>query len=230
MFEFAIRTFDLFGLLETSNGMVDAALDLVYEFQSREGGFATLPAWWQIEAVKRNVEVPQDANAIRIMTIHKSKGLEFEHVIIPFDIGFKSDSSDHWIDFPLHPELDKMPVSFKKEHKNLFNEEHALELETKNKFDWINMVYVAFTRPVSGLHIFLNGGKKPGLLSTSLSEHLGLEEQTVWKCGSPILPEQQPELPKKTLPQMPYSTMTSAEIKMAKTAPEDWHKGVGRRP
>ena len=225
MFEFAIRTFDLFGLLETSNGMVDAALDLVYEFQSREGGFATLPAWWQIEAVNRNVEVPQDANAIRIMTIHKSKGLEFEHVIIPFDIGFKSDSSDHWIDFPLHPEIDKMPVSFKKEHRNLFNEEHALELETKNKFDWINMVYVAFTRPVSGLHIFLNGGKKPGLLSTSLSEHLGLKEQTVWNCGSPILPERQPEFPKKTLSQMPYSTMTSAEVKMAKTAPEDWHKG-----
>ena len=225
MFEFAIRTFDLFGLLKNSNGMVDAALDLVYEFQSREGGFATLPAWWQSEAVKRNVEVPQDANAVRVMTIHKSKGLEFKHVIIPFDIGFKPDSSDHWIDFPLHPEIDKMPVSFKKEHKSLFQEELVLELESKNKFDWINMVYVAFTRPISGLHIFLNGGNKPGLLSTTLTEHLGLKEQANWNCGSPVLPKQEPESPKRTLPQMPYSTMTTTEVKMAKTAPENWHNG-----
>ena len=225
MFEFAIRTFDLFGLLKNSNGMVDAALDLVYEFQSRQGGFATLPAWWQSEAVKRNVEVPQDANAVRVMTIHKSKGLEFKHVIIPFDIGFKPDSSDHWIDFPLHPEIDKMPVSFKKEHKSLFQEELVLELESKNKFDWINMVYVAFTRPISGLHIFLNGGNKPGLLSTTLTEHLGLKEQANWNCGSPVLPKQEPESPKRTLPQMPYSTMTTTEVKMAKTAPENWHNG-----
>ena len=121
------------------------------------------------------------------MTIHKSKGLEFEHVIIPFDIGFKSDSSDHWIDFPLHPEIDKMPVSFKKEHKNLFQEEHALELETKNKFDWINMVVRSIHATCIWFTHFLKW-RKPGLLSTSLSEHLGLEEQTVWNCGSPILP------------------------------------------
>ena len=80
--------------------MVDASLDLVYEFQSREGTFATLPAWWEEQAKKKNVEAPESTPSIKVMTIHKSKGLEFEHVIVPFDINFKPDSSEQWLDFP----------------------------------------------------------------------------------------------------------------------------------
>ena len=158
LFDFAVRAFDIFGYLDTPNASVDAALDAVYEYQNREGTFANLPIWWKEEAVNKPIQTHANASAIRVMTIHKCKGLEFEHVIVPFDINYKSDSSEHWLEFPYHDELERMPVSFSKGNKGLFEKDHALELETKSRFDWMNMVYVALTRPVCG---FILCSKKP---------------------------------------------------------------------
>ena len=159
--------------MDTPNASVDAALDAVYEYQNREGTFANLPIWWMEEAVNKPIQTHANASAIRVMTVHKCKGLEFEHVIVSFDINYKTDSSEHWLEFPYHDELERMPVSFTKENLDLFEKDHALELETKSRFDWMNMIYVAFTRPVRGLHIMLKEAKKHKNLSKAIFDYLG---------------------------------------------------------
>ncbi|MGD2003887.1 MAG: UvrD-helicase domain-containing protein [Flavobacteriales bacterium] len=226
LFDFAVRTFDIFGYLDGANAMVDASLDLIYEFQSREGTFATLPAWWEEQAKKKNVEAPESTPSIKVMTIHKSKGLEFEHVIVPFDINFKPDSSEQWLDFPLHDELEKMPITYKDDHKELFETEQILELDTKDRFDWINMVYVTLTRPVSGLHLLLKGGEKPGHLAKAVLDNLALSyEAQSWSYGTIVAPSTNEESIPKAIVAAAHTTMSALEVKMALTAPEKWYEG-----
>lgn len=160
------------------------------------------------------------------MTIHKSKGLEFEHVIVPFDINFKPDSSEQWLDFPLHDELEKMPITYKDDHKELFESEQILELDTKNRFDWINMVYVALTRPVSGLHLLLKGGKTPGHLAKTVLDHLALSyEAQSWSCGTVIAPNTENENVPKAIVDAAHTTMGALEVKIALIAPDKWYEG-----
>ena len=40
--------------------------------------------WWEENGKKKSVVLPGNQDAIRILTIHKSKGLEFKIVILPF--------------------------------------------------------------------------------------------------------------------------------------------------
>ena len=226
LFDFAVRTFDIFGYLDEDNAMVDAALDLIYEFQSREGTFATLPGWWDEQAPKKNVEAPESTPSVKVMTIHKSKGLEFEHVIIPFGINYKADSSEQWLDFPLHEELEKMPITYNKANRELFSEDLTTSLDTKSRFDWMNMVYVALTRPVSGLHLLLKGGKKPGDLAKAVLDHLELGyEPLVWSTGTVVEHEKKEVSRKEATANTPHTTMGTLDLKMALTAPEKWPEG-----
>ena len=223
LFSFAVRVFDAFDMLSVPNAMVDAALDLIYTFQCTDGTFATLPGWWADESAKRNVPVPQDRPAVRIMTIHKSKGLEFEHVILPFEVNLKSDDNDHWIPFPLHDELPRMPVSKSKNTQELFDPELADHIDNQSYFDWMNMVYVAMTRPVSGLHVFLNGDKL-GEFGKQLVEYIGLNTDD-WRTGktAPIQERLNDHTPVPI--QGPLALFSPAHLRMANTAPEKWQEG-----
>tara|TARA_B100000767_G_scaffold261506_1_gene273190 strand:- start:326 stop:1189 length:864 start_codon:yes stop_codon:yes gene_type:complete len=156
------------------------------------------------------------------MTIHKSKGLEFEHVILPFEVNLKPDDSDHWIPFPLHDELPSMPVSKSKKTQELFDPELADHIDNQSYFDWMNMVYVAMTRPVSGLHIFLNGDKL-GAFGTQIVDYIGVDTDE-WQTGKKVpiqerINEQAP-VPK----QGPLAMFSPAHLRMANTAPEKWQE------
>ena len=190
LFDFAIRAFDIFGYLDTPNAIVDAALDAVYEYQNREGTFANLPIWWMEEAFKKPIQTHANASAIQRNDSSQIKGLEFEHVIVPFDINYKTDNSEHWLEFPYHDEIQRMPVSFTKENLDLFEKDHILELETKSRFDWMNMIYVAFTRPVHGLHIILKEDEKHKNLSKAIFNYLGAKGSAGKHIiGEAVLPE-----------------------------------------
>ncbi len=103
---------------------------------------------------------PDIQSSVRVMTIHKSKGLEFNYVIIPFaekvDL-FKSSS--YWcrpkIDgTPLYPDCEgiyNVNLSSSAE-KTCFSEDYLRERE-KQTIDNINVFYVAMTRPVYGLKV-----------------------------------------------------------------------------
>src|SRR5947207_1158524 len=71
------------------NAVADACLlrflDVVLEqSQKRQAGVMQFLEWWDLYSEKISVIVPEAENAIRIMTIHKSKGLQFPAVIVPY--------------------------------------------------------------------------------------------------------------------------------------------------
>lgn len=109
--------------------------------------------WWEKRALNASLIISENLNAVKIMTIHKSKGLEFPVVIIPFcNWGFKDTTS--WVNL----KNEKIPVSsaYIKMDKQAENAGFETEVETERQevlLDNLNKMYVAFTRAVEHLHI-----------------------------------------------------------------------------
>lgn len=111
------------------------------------------------------ISSPADQDAVRIMTIHKSKGLEFPHVIFPFAEKVEV-SGDAWHWCRLQPETGNnaatelsaaiggvFPISFSSEVKDtLFEDEYNSE-KTSQLVDNLNVLYVALTRAEKSLHV-----------------------------------------------------------------------------
>jgi superfamily I DNA/RNA helicase len=68
-----------------TSSYVQYFLDIVLERDIRnQAGVADFLDFWDKSAEKFSIPSPEGTNAVRIMTIHKSKGLEFPVVIMPF--------------------------------------------------------------------------------------------------------------------------------------------------
>ncbi len=106
------------------------------------------------------ISSPEDSDAVRIMTVHKSKGLEFPYVIFPYaeEVGLFRDT-DSWN----RPTLDGTPLEgvadgvyqvrvSGKTDATLFEGAYAQE-RLLQYIDNINTFYVALTRAVNGLHV-----------------------------------------------------------------------------
>ena len=95
-----------------------------------------------------------DSHAIQVMTMHKSKGLEFDHVILP-GLGRKSKKGEkkilHWLpykdDFLIAPVHEKGGKSFP-----IYNFLSRIDMEKEN-FESIRLLYVAATRAKKQLHL-----------------------------------------------------------------------------
>lgn len=147
-------------LFESETQYVQALMDFVQDYVSVNGnaidGF--LKAWQEADP---KISSPSDPESVRVMTIHKSKGLEFQHVIFPFaeEIGlFRSEK--HWTRPSVEgTELEGITdgvynVSLRKpsNEDSLFREGSQKEMQFQ-LVDNINTFYVALTRPVKGLTV-----------------------------------------------------------------------------
>lgn len=119
-----------------------------------------------LESLLENVEkinldiVSSDFNGIRIMTIHKSKGLEFENVFILDSTKSKHNSAKILLSFKDNGvEIDEIFKNEKSDIKNLResideNYRNALSKEKElEKNDLKNQLYVALTRAKNTMHI-----------------------------------------------------------------------------
>ena len=153
---------------DKENAFLQAFQDVVTDFSSRScGTLLSFLRWWDRSSSKLSIASPEGIDAVNVMTIHKSKGLEFGCVILPFaswKIGKLSDTiwfshqelvesgvfgnCDSGLIPPLLPvprfnELGLSPLC------KPFNEQLKLA-----QLDSLNKTYVAFTRAVDELHIF----------------------------------------------------------------------------
>lgn len=227
LFGFGTQVFEAFGLLERPNVMVDACLDLLYTYQVRDGSFATLPQWWEEQAPKRNVPVPEDESAVKVMTVHKSKGLEFEHVMVPFGLDAKERTETFWTDVQVHEELARMPLPLKKESREIFPPDQLQQIDNERYFDWMNIIYVAYTRPVAGLHLFFNAAKTTDSLVNTLRQTFDIPEDALqWRTGRPVPHKEEADLSTGAPDIPPIGTFSPAHLRMARTAPEKWFDGA----
>ncbi len=123
-----------------------------------------LKAW--DETIHDNSIPAESIDSIRIMTVHKSKGLEFHTVIIPMcDWTLTGDSRTLlWCEPTEEPfkTLSLLPIDCKKEMtKSIFNKEYHDEYMYQ-VVDNLNILYVATTRAKSNLFIFTDGANGRG--------------------------------------------------------------------
>ena len=100
-------------------------------------------------------------NGIRLITIHKSKGLEFDHVIMPFCDWTLEKSNTIWCTPQEEPfnELPLVPVDFSaKQMKGSIYEPDYHHEHLQNMVDNLNLLYVAFTRASHSLFVFAKRG------------------------------------------------------------------------
>ena len=148
--------YQLMGYNELENPYLHHLADIIYGFGLMKGpdlkGFITD---YESKKSKIAVQIPESDDAIKVMTIHKSKGLEFPVVMIPsidFDLKVKGD---------FLVEIDEYVVSKNPSSKEIINPLKELYTKEQNQTltDKINLCYVAMTRPVERLYIMNHFGK-----------------------------------------------------------------------
>ena len=149
--------------LTTETGYVMAFFDRLLKWCSESAGdIAGFIEYWDNEL--HRTAIPAGASeGIQAMTIHKSKGLEFHTVILPYcDWELNSHRGILWIhsDDPLTQEIATIPVAYSKKMKeSIFAEEYDNE-QFKQMVDNYNLLYVACTRPKCNLFILKGAQEK----------------------------------------------------------------------
>ena len=148
------------GELPYFTAFMDIVLDYVAQNGSDVAGFV---GWWDESGFKETISAPKSADAVRIMTIHKAKGLGMPVAIVPFLTGRLAHSSintDYIWCTDSSEELDAglVPVEYSSVlEASLFREEAVAEKQYY-MVDAVNTTYVAFTRPENELIVY---AKKP---------------------------------------------------------------------
>lgn len=110
---------------------------------------------WDSTICSKTIQA-DDVEGIRILTIHKSKGLEFDNVIIPYCDWKLSTPDTIWCE-PKGEPWDRLPLvpitnSLKKMRGTIF-EDDCREEAFQNCVDNMNILYVAFTRASRNLFV-----------------------------------------------------------------------------
>jgi ATP-dependent exoDNAse (exonuclease V) beta subunit len=151
-----------FQLSKKSNAYIQFFLDFVLEFTQRPtSSVRQFMDHYNLKKESLSIVTPKGINAVQIMTVHKSKGLEFPVVIFPFaelDI-YRELEPKEWM--PLEASFAPFShflLNYNKDFENygtvgasIYND-HQSKLELDN----INLLYVALTRAVEQLYVVGN--------------------------------------------------------------------------
>lgn len=155
IFDCCVELISILEMEKRNSQYVRFFLDEIHDYLvNKAGTINDFLVWWAKRKDNASVIIPEGAEAVQIMTIHKSKGLEFPVVILPFlnwtiskEEYIWANIDDSGIDLP----VGLFPTNKKIEEAglgNVLNEE-----ENDKKLDNLNLLYVAFTRAVERLHI-----------------------------------------------------------------------------
>ena len=160
-------------------------MEEVFKYQSNlnEGINDFLMLWEQKQDALAVKSV--SGNAVNIMTIHKSKGLQFNVVIYPeaiIDLDEKlnkSKAGEEWLQpetlgFESLPNLEQVMFKLDSNAEAMGGvaAQHVQREQQFNRLDNLNLLYVTFTRPVQRLYVIAKQGKadKPHLLRDFLTD------------------------------------------------------------
>jgi len=160
---------------------LDAFLQLLTEFSMSRGlGLYAFVDWWNSEGVKRSLQIPENRDAVRVLTIHQAKGLGFPVVFFPLcDLDLEPAKNPiMWCNTGGTPfdEIPYLPVKYMKESmaNSLFFKEYYIE-KLNSYQDNLNMLYVAFTRAKDALFVYCPLEKAEGSMQSYLHKAAGDE-------------------------------------------------------
>ncbi len=128
---------------------------------SRIADISLFVEWWETQGAGKSLSVEHSERAVEITTVHKAKGLEKKVVIIPYcnwtlDPKSSGGGTTVWAHGSQEVErLGRFPVSYKQAmRESRFSQEYYREV-VYSHIDNVNILYVALTRAVESLHIFI---------------------------------------------------------------------------
>ena len=160
LIDLAERLYALFRLdrLADQNAYVCAFFDQLSNYLKRHvAGMTDFLAEWDENICSKSIH-SAEVDGIRMLTVHKSKGLEFDNVILPYcDWALENKDDTLWVEPSLEPynDLPVVPVKLNvgKLKKSIYAADYDAE-HIKNIVDNVNILYVAFTRASRNLFVF----------------------------------------------------------------------------
>lgn len=155
------KLIEIYGLHEADNIHIPYILafkDMVSTFSiSGERGITQFLQYWDEDGSRTSLPTSGKVEAIEVTTIHKSKGLAYDVVMLPF-CSWDLDglvNGDFWIDTVDSPfqALGKIPIKYNSTVGNSIFYRQYFEEMLFNYMDALNTFYVATTRAVQHLHI-----------------------------------------------------------------------------
>ncbi|WP_185858663.1 UvrD-helicase domain-containing protein [Blattabacterium cuenoti] len=159
--ENVIEAFEL--LNEKNTASIYSFLDFVYRSMSRVGNsIVDFLDYWESKKEKESIIISDHTNAIHLMTIHKSKGLQFSVVLLPFTDWNVISTSKEGVWMNVNPNLYHGLNSIYFEIEPYFKYiKHDISIQNIYEnylsniiFDNINLLYVATTRSIEQLILF----------------------------------------------------------------------------
>ena len=152
-----------FNLVKTSNAYIQFYLDIVLDFSQKKGSdISGFLQYFEKKKESLSIVSPKGQNAVQIMTIHKSKGLEFPVVIFPFaDLDmYRELEPKEWfaLDKEKYHGFSHTLLNYNKDFEH-FGDEGLRIFNThksEQELDNINLLYVVLTRAVEQLYVISN--------------------------------------------------------------------------
>ena len=199
LYELLEHLFSLFRLdiLHTQDAYLFSFFDAVMEYlQEHSSDPDSFLAWWDEKLCAKTIP-SGELDGIRIYSIHKSKGLEFHTVLIPFcDWSLENEVRTQMLwctprESP-YDMLDIVPVNYGAAMAQSVYDRDYRQERLQLWVDNLNLLYVAFTRAGKNLFVWARAGQRNSistLLYNSLTRaalHLevAFDEQTPFEYGS----------------------------------------------
>ncbi|WP_321402884.1 UvrD-helicase domain-containing protein [Maridesulfovibrio sp.] len=173
-YDLASEMVSRFGLIETypqDELYIRRFLEVVHLAEEKRGtSLAAFLDFWELSSAEEKVPLPESVNAVRIMTIHKSKGLEFPVIVVPFHNWSVSGPDTSLADIEIDGQTMLTPMSsalgdiYYENRTRMFSEQ-------------LNLLYVAWTRAGQELYGFLPSEKTRGVSPALAAIELILEDK-----------------------------------------------------
>ena len=178
LYELLEKLFNLFklSLIEEQDAYLFAFFDKVSEYlKDHSSELTAFIAHWDEKLCSKTIP-SGEIEGIRIMSIHKSKGLEYPTVLLPFcDWKMENEHISHiWCEPTISPfnALDLVPVNYGPTMDESIYHDDYLKERLQLWVDNLNLLYVAFTRPKANLIIW-GKEKGDGTVSELIHENIG---------------------------------------------------------
>ena len=204
LYELLEKLFVIFrmDMIEEQDAYLCAFYDSVTEYmQSNSSELTSFLTYWN-ETLYAKTIPSGEISGIRILSIHKSKGLEYHTVLLPFcDWKMENETFNHMLwcrineaDADKEPfcELDLTPVNYSSAMAESYFSDSYREERLQLWVDNLNLLYVAFTRACKNLIVWCKDEQKD-TVSRLLRESIDCMKEIKMTCNMPELDEEYEE-------------------------------------
>lgn len=204
LYELLEKLFVIFrmDMIEEQDAYLCAFYDAVTEYmQNNSSELTSFLTYWNDTLYAKTIP-SGEISGIRILSIHKSKGLEYHTVLLPFcDWKMENETYNHMLwcrineaDADKEPfcELDLTPVNYSSAMAESYFSDSYREERLQLWVDNLNLLYVAFTRACKNLIVWCKDEQKD-TVSKLLRESIDCMKEIKMTCNMTELDEEDEE-------------------------------------